>query len=126
MSVKPLVAPMVTAVPAPAKFNVVTVAFNKLNVLAELVISPPLTARSPVKVVLPVTASVLSMVASPPTRRSNPTAAPPRTWNAPVAVELALVTLVTVVTPEISAAPLTSRCTVGVVLPIPKNPLLGI
>ena len=126
MSVKPVVAPIVTAVPAPAKFSVVTPVFTRLNVLAELIMSPPLTARSPVSVVSPVTANVLPTVASPPTRRSNPTAAPPRSCNAPVAVLVALVTLVTVVTPEISTAPLISRCAVGVVLLTPKKPLLGI
>ena len=85
------------AVDAPARFKVVTPLFNKLNVAALDVISPPLTAKSPVRVVFPVTARVLPIVARPPTRRSNPTAAPPRTWNAPVAVLDALVVFVTVV-----------------------------
>jgi len=56
---------MFTDVPAPAIFTVVAVAFTRLNVVAEVVISPPLTAKSPVRVVLPVTANVLLRIVAP-------------------------------------------------------------
>ena len=110
---KPVVAPIVIAVPAFAKFNVVTVAVKRLNVAAELVISPPLTAKSPVIVSLPL------MKLLPPTRRSKPTAAPPNTCRAPVAVEDALVVFVTVVTPLIRVAPETSNLNAGSI-PTPR------
>ena len=45
--VVPVVEPIVIAVPAPAKFTVVALALIKLNVEAVVVMSPPLTARSP-------------------------------------------------------------------------------
>ena len=45
--VYPVVEPMEIAVPAPAKLTVVAVVFIKLNVVAVVVKSPPLTARSP-------------------------------------------------------------------------------
>jgi len=57
---------MFTAVVAPPPtFKVVAVPFTKLKVVAEVVISPPLTARSPVRVVLPVTPRVVPTVAAP-------------------------------------------------------------
>jgi len=62
--VTPVAAPIDIAVPAPAKFNVDTVAFNRLNVVCELVMSPPLTAMSPVRVVSPVTARAPDTVRS--------------------------------------------------------------
>ena len=44
------VEPIVTEVAAPPRFRVVTVLFSRLNVVAEDVTSPPLTARSPAMV----------------------------------------------------------------------------
>ena len=44
----PVAAPIETVVAAPPILRVVAVVFNKLNVVAEVVISPPLTAKSPV------------------------------------------------------------------------------
>jgi hypothetical protein len=49
-------APISKVVAAPAKLTVVAVAFTKLNVAALVVMSPPLTAKSPVNVVLDPTA----------------------------------------------------------------------
>ena len=44
---------MLTAVAAPPMFSVVVVALIRLKVVCEVVISPPLTARSPVRTVSP-------------------------------------------------------------------------
>ena len=45
--------PKLNVVAAPPRLRVVTVEFNRLKVVAELVRSPPLTAKSPVKVPVP-------------------------------------------------------------------------
>ena len=48
MLVVPVAAPSSNVVAAPNALTVAAVAFSKLNVVAVVVISPPLTARSPV------------------------------------------------------------------------------
>ena len=65
--VVPVVALIVKLVAAPAKFIAVADEFNRLKELAVVVISPPFTAKSPVRVVFPVTASVPLMVSLPVT-----------------------------------------------------------
>ncbi len=65
----PVEAPKETVVAAPPIFKVVAVALTKLKVVAVVVISPPLTARSPVSVVFPVTARVEERVVAPVTVR---------------------------------------------------------
>ncbi len=65
--VVPVEAPKDIAVAAPPKFKVVTVELSRLKVVAVLVMSPPFTAKSPVKVVFPVTASVEDRVVAPVT-----------------------------------------------------------
>lgn len=50
MLATPVVAPTIRVVAAPAKFTVVASVLTKLNVAAEVVKSPPLTARSPLRV----------------------------------------------------------------------------
>ena len=73
--VVPVAAPISIAVAAPPMLSVVAVALTKLNVVAVVVISPPLTARSPVRTV------------SPPTFKFSTIPTPPATVTAPV-VEL--------------------------------------
>ena len=48
----PVAAPMLIVVAAPARFTVVASVLIKLNVVAVVVKSPPLTAKSPVNTVL--------------------------------------------------------------------------
>jgi hypothetical protein len=66
---------MFNAVASPAKFTVVAVAFNRLNVIALVVISPPRTSKSPV---------IVSLL---PTYKSPAMPTPPATCSAPL-VEL--------------------------------------
>ena len=66
MSVVPAKLKAVAAVKA---FTVVAVPVNRLKVVAEVVRSPPFIARSPVKVVFPVTAKVEDNVTAPVTSR---------------------------------------------------------
>ena len=68
--VVPVVEPIVTAVPAPAKFTVAALALIKLNVAAVVVKSPPLTARSPVIVTSLPKVNVPSTCKSPSTFKS--------------------------------------------------------
>lgn len=56
--VVPVVAPIEIAVAAPPIFKVVTVELRRLKVVAVEVRSPPFKAKSPVKVVSPVTVKV--------------------------------------------------------------------
>ena len=63
-------------------------------------------------------------VINPPAHISLPTPTPPVTCRAPVAVDVALVILVTVVTPLILTPPDTSNFAVGDVDPRPKLPLM--
>ena len=56
---------MFSVVAAPAMSTDVALLSNTVAVAALVVMSPPLTARSPVSVVLPVTASVEPTVAAP-------------------------------------------------------------
>ena len=106
--VVPVAAPILTAVPAPAKFTVVAVVFNKLNVTTLVVMSPPLTARSPdiavlalLIVVVPVAAPILTVVPAP---NKLPV----------VAVALNTVAVVEVV---VISPPLTAKSPVKVVAP---------
>ena len=84
MFVVPVAAPILTAVPAPARLTVVAVPFTKLNVVAVVVKSPPLTATSPV------TFKFVPMLTVPPI----PT--PPVTINAPSVVVVLAVAIGTV------------------------------
>ena len=69
--VVPVAAPISRVVAAPAKFTVVAVAFNRLNVVWLVVMSPPLTSRSRsttrllLTLVVPVAAPISSVVAAP-------------------------------------------------------------
>ena len=65
----PVVEPIVTAVPAAAKFTVVGDA-SRLKVDAVVVKSPPLTARSPVRVVSPATLSCAPIPTPPVTTKA--------------------------------------------------------
>jgi len=126
MVVVPVVAPMLSVVAAPPMFKVVAVALTRLKVVAVVVRSPPLTAKSPeitvlalLMVVVPVLAPMLSVVAAPPRlrvvtvdwRRLNDVAeevmSPPLTPKSPVTVAELLIVVVPVEAPReiVVAAP---------------------
>ena len=68
---------------------------------------------------------MLVIVAVFPTYNAPPIPTPPYTCSAPVAVLLDICVLVTVVIPLINVPTLTFNSAVGVLVPIPTNPLLG-
>ena len=88
MLVVPVTAPISTKVPAPAKLTVVAVALSRLKVAAEVVRSPPLTARSPVMVVSPVRAVVPVTPRLPPMLVFFSTPSPPSMTRAPVSLSV--------------------------------------
>ena len=63
--VVPVLAPILTVVPAPPMFTVVAVVLNTAAVAEVVVISPPLTARSPVNSIPPVTSKSPATTTSP-------------------------------------------------------------
>ena len=71
----PVDAPKFTVVAAPPTFSVVAVVSASVNVVADVVMSPPLTARSPVMTSLPVTKEFCTY------RSFQLTAAEPREYN---------------------------------------------
>jgi hypothetical protein len=115
--VVPVAAPMLTAVPAPAKFTVAAVAFIKLNVAEVVVMSPPLTAKSPVSVTSPVTPSV------PPTNAFLAIATPPAVYiDAVVSLELEASDTLNMSAASVTTRPfLTTKSVVAIWFPFPPD-----
>ena len=113
----PVAAPILTVVPAPAKFTVVAVALTKLNVVAVVVMSPPLTAKSPVSVTSPVTPSV------PPTNAFLAIATPPAVCiDAAVSLALEASDTLNMSAASVTTRPfLTTKSVVAIWFPFPPD-----